>query len=139
MNQSERYRIRAALADLNVLLVGGDSRPELVRRLRRDLRLESVVHCPTRKSDASSRCFEYKLNDPSLVLVVCARGLTRTHHGACLHRMCRELSIPLLDCYHLPHPEALLAAIVRSRLSDAVMRRSVLIRCSTPSRRGGVA
>lgn len=139
MSQSEEARLRAALSRLNVLLIGGDPRPAHIRRLRLDLELDDVIHCPTRKNDASSRRFECKLYAPKLALVVCARGLTRTHHGALLHRMCRVLSIPLLDCAHLPHPDALVAAIIRARLSAALVARCLRLKSGADWPRGNAA
>lgn len=128
MTLREEFMVRRALADLKLLLVGGDPRPNAIENIQSMLRLESVIHCPTRKTDASARSFISNLHTPRLALVVCARGLTRTHHGHVLHDRCRKLGLPLLNCNHLPHPNALIAAIVRERMASAVVRRCQLLK-----------
>lgn len=131
----EESLIRCALAGLNLLLVGGDSRPNAIENLESKLGLEEAIHCPTRKSDASARRFVSKLYTPRLALVVCARGLTRSQHGSDLHDWCRELKIPLLNCNHLPHPDALIAAIVKARLVGQVLRRCEMLKGSVTKSR----
>lgn len=135
----EESSIRCALVDLKLLLVGGDPRPNAVENIERILRLEEAIHCPTRKSDASGWRFASKLRTPRLALVVCARGLTRTQHGSDLHDWCRELEIPLLNCNHLPHPNALIAAIVNARLTNAVLRRCEWLKTGVAVEIGGAA
>ncbi len=123
MHEHEEHLIRCALVDLKMILVGGDPRPNAIEKIESILGLDEAIHCPTRKSDASARRFASKLRTPRLALVVCARGLTRTQHGADLHALCRELGLPLLNCNHLPHPNALVAAVAKARLTRALLER----------------
>jgi hypothetical protein len=139
MNPNPETRIRCAIAGLKVLLVGGDPRPDCIQRIQTSLRLEEAIHCPTRKRDASAWSFASKLCTPRLVLVVCARGLTRTQHGSHLHDQCRRLNVPLLDCYHLPHPNALIGGIVKARLTDAVLQRCMQLKSLESFVIGGAA
>ncbi len=89
--------IRAALRGQRVLIIGGDRRETAVARLARDLELAEVVHCPTRESDASPRRFETQFRSPDFVLVIWVLGLSRTHHGIQVHRLCREHGVPWID------------------------------------------
>lgn len=139
MNVHEESLIRCALVGMKLLLVGGDPRPNAVDNIETKLGLEEAIHCPTRKSDASAWRFASKLYTPRLALVVCARGLTRTQHGSDLHEWCRQLEIPLLNCNHLPHPNALIAAIATARLTSAVLRRCELLKTGVAVTIGGVA
>ncbi len=123
MQENDLYLIRCALAGLKVILVGGDPRPNAILKIKLSLGLDDAIHCPTRKSDASAWRFASKLSLPRLALVVCARGLTRSQHGADLHALCRKLGIPLLNCRHLPHPNALVAAAANAKLTDIVLKR----------------
>lgn len=129
--------VREALAGLSLLLVGGEASRHHEARLLRDLALANVVHRPTRRSNPSAGAFLSALAEPQLVLVVCARGLCRTSHGSTLHRECRERELPLLDCFHLPHPNALVAAVVRERLVDGLLARARTVRARDV--RGGAA
>lgn len=139
MNVHEESLVRCALVDLKLLLVGGDPRPNAIKNIESKLGLEEAIHCPTRKSDASAWRFVSKLRTPRLALVVCARGLTRTQHGSDLHDWCRELEVPLLNCNHLPHPNALVAAIVNARLTNRVLRRCELLKAGATFASGGAA
>lgn len=123
MNAREEQQIRCALTGLKILLVGGDPRPNAIEKIQSCLGLTEAIHCPTRKTDASAWRFLPKLHTARLALVVCARGLTRTQHGADLHALCRDLGVPLLNCNHIPHPNALVAAIAKARLTRAVLER----------------
>lgn len=139
MNVHEDSLIRRALVDLKVLLVGGDPRPTAIEKIESSLELDEAIHCPTRKSDASAWRFSSKLRTPRLALVVCARGLTRTQHGADLHELCRELGLPLLNCNHLPHPNALVAAIAKARLTRALLQRCAQLKPGIAGLIGGAA
>lgn len=123
MLKQQEAMVRCALAGRVLLVVGGDPRPEAIGRLKAELHLGEILHCPTRKSDASSRAYRSALFSKNLALVVCARGLCRTQHGKDLHGLCRDLDIPLLDCFRIPHPAALVAAVLVNRLVGAVVRR----------------
>ena len=139
MNANQDSRIRCAITGLRMLLVGGDPRPDCIQRIQTSLRLEEAIHCPTRKADASAWRFAPKLHTPRLALVICARGLTRTQHGNDLHDLCRRLDLPLLDCYHLPHPNAIIGGIVKARLTDAVLHRCMQVKSLESFAIGGAA
>ena len=123
MNTDYQNPIRAALRGQRLLIVGGDRREHAIERLRKDLGLLDVAHCATRSTDASPRTFDARLREPGLVLVVWVLGLSRTHHGTYLHRTCRTLGVPWVDCSRIPHPSALVACIERLRLAGALWRR----------------
>jgi len=139
MNEIEAHQIRSSLAGTRVLVVGGDPCPKTIQRIESCLRLDRAIHCPTRKSDASSRRFQSRLHDPRLALVVCARGLTRTQHGADLHALCRDLQLPLLNCNHIPHPNAIVAAVAVARLTKALADRCAAIKGCAACVIGGAA
>lgn len=139
MNSYEESLVRRALIDLKMLLVGGDPRPKAIQGIETMLQLEEVIHCPTRKSDASAWRFASRLHTPGIALVVCARGLTRSQHGSDLHDWCRKLHLPLLNCNHIPHPNALLAAIVNARLTSSVLRRCEQLKPGSRFLSGGAA
>jgi hypothetical protein len=120
---TESSSVRSVLRGQTVVVVGGNRRDGALARLRAALDLAEVIHCPTRKSDASSRCFEPSLHRLGVVLVVWVLGLSRTHHGEHLHQRCRELGIPYIDTFRIPHPNALLAKIEDLRLLDALKHR----------------
>jgi len=134
--------VRTALQGQRVLVVGGDRRDQALARLRLGLALSDVAHCRTRKSDASPKCFESQIRHPGIVLVVWVLGLSRTHHGEHLHRLCREMGIPWIDCFRIPHPNALIARLVELRLGDALAARRSARGVATVTRRhpiGGAA
>lgn len=139
MNDQEEQQIRTTLKGTRVLIVGGDSCHKTIQRLESLLKLKQAIHCPTRKSDASARRFQYRLHDRHLALVVCARGLTRTQHGSTLHALCRNLKVPLLNCYHIPHPNRLVASIAKAQLTRHLVERCALIKCTAVRVIGGAA
>lgn len=130
--------VHAVLRGQRVLIVGGDPRPSAIERLREQLELASVEHCATKESDASPRAFARRLDrlDPLLVIWIC--GLSRTSHGIYLHARCRELEIPHVDCIRIPHPNTLLAEVLRLRLLGSLRRRWVALR-ALPACSGGGA
>jgi hypothetical protein len=133
---------RFAIPVLNgqkIVIVGGDRREPALIRLRDAFAFEEVIHCCTRKVDASPRAFQSSLQLPDILLVVCARGLLRTHHGKQLHQMCRRLGIPFVDTFHFPHPNALLARIEDLRLWNALEARRAHILANRKRNLGGAA
>lgn len=126
MNTTPFDELRSHLTGQTLLVVGGDPRPQALRRLEEAFDLGSVVHCPTRKVDASPRSFLSHLGNPKLMLVVWALGLSRTAHGTELHRRCRQLEIPWVDSFRIPHPNLLAARLVELHLLDALLRRRTL-------------
>jgi hypothetical protein len=123
MNTSTCQHILRALRGQTIIVIGGDRRDEAIERLQRTFDLFDVVHRPTRKSDASPQRFTAALRRSNVVLAIALRGLLRTHHGKQLHTICRLLGIPLIDCFHIPHPNKLMAEIVHLRLLDVIMNR----------------
>jgi hypothetical protein len=121
MNTQEQ--IRSVLRGQKVVVVGGDSREAALSRLSTSFELASLIHCPTRKSDASPKRFASHLCEPGIALVIWALGLSRTHHGEHLHQLCRQLGIPWVDSFRIPHPNSLVARIEKLRLLDALRRR----------------
>lgn len=126
MRNTTWVSVRSVLEGQTLVVVGGDRREGALARLCGAFNLPEVIHCPTRKNDASPRCFEATLRGPGIVLVVWALGLSRTHHGEHLHRMCRELRIPWVDCFRIPHPNALADRLNELKLVDALVRRRAL-------------
>ena len=124
MSPTTKRSILSVLEGQRIVVVGGDRREGALTRLRTSLDCADVIHCPTRKSDSSSRCFEPSLHRLGVVLVVWVLGLSRTHHGEHLHQRCRKLGIPYIDTYRIPHPNALLARIEQLRLLDALQQRA---------------
>ena len=137
MQQDQELSLRRALVGTTVLLIGGDPRPLAIERLEQGLELAAVVHRPTRKSDPSAWRFASALQAQAYGLVVCARGLTRTQHGRDLHEICRDLGLPLLNCNHIPHPNALVAGVVNARLTLSVQHRCEQLKRSASLLRGG--
>lgn len=123
-NQSALYR---ALKGLNITIVGGGAREDSLARLQKTFALNRVVHCPTSRNDPSSRSFDTALRRPGIVLVVLLCGLSRTNHGKQLHALCRNLGIPWIDCFHIPHPRALEAQVEGLHLIGAIERRRELL------------
>lgn len=128
MRNEREVRLREALRGLAVLVIGGDPRAHHTTRLRIQLGLGEVIHCATRKSDPTADCFRAALRNSHLVLVICARGLCRTHHAKALHGFCRRFGWPLLDCNHIPHPNAVIGALLEKELDKSVLCRSVEVR-----------
>ncbi len=124
-------QIRAALRGQRVLVIGGDRREKAITRLARELELAEVVHCATRKSDASPRKFSAQFRSPDFVLVVWVLGLSRTHHGIHVHRLCREHWVPWVDSWRIPHPAPLLDQIRRLGIVGALQRRRLEVATST--------
>jgi len=137
MNSTTQRSIFSALEGQKIVFVGGDRREGALTRLRTRFCLDDVIHCCTRKGDASPKCFESSLRDPGVVLVVCVLGLSRTHHGEHLHRRCRELGIPYIDTYRIPHPNLLLAKIEDLHLADALEARHAHALALSQQRIGG--
>jgi hypothetical protein len=121
MNTHEQ--IRSVLRGQKVVVVGGDSREAALSRLSTSFELSGLIHCPTRKSDASPKRFASRLCEPGIALVIWALGLSRTHHGEHLHQLCRQLDIPYVDSFRIPHPNSLVAHIEKLRLLEALRRR----------------
>ncbi len=113
-----------ALIGGTILVVGGDRRDASIARLKTALHLKEVVHCETRESDASARRFAAALAKPGVLLAVAVRGHSRTHHAQELHRLGRAIGLPVIDCYHIPHPNRLANDIERLRLLDSIARRA---------------
>jgi hypothetical protein len=123
MDSNSEEAIRILLRGQHLLVVGGDRRGEALRRLEVDLALSSVRHCVTRKEDASPRAFAKSLYDPKLLLVVWVLGLSRTDHGRHLHRICRSLGLPWIDCRRIPNPRVLVARLSGLRIGEALRNR----------------
>lgn len=123
MTSTIQRSILSVLEGQKIIVVGGERREGALTRLRTALGLAEVIHCCTRKADASPRCFESNLRLPGVVLVVWVLGLSRTHHGEHLHQRCRDLGLPYIDTFRIPHPNALLARIEDLRLTDALEAR----------------
>lgn len=127
MSNDSETSIRAALRGQRLLVIGGDPREKAIARLARDLELAEVVHCPTRQSDASPRRFESQFRAPDFVLVVWVLGLSRTHHGIHVHRLCREAGLPWIDCWRIPNAGVLIAQIARLGVLAAIQRRRPVV------------
>jgi hypothetical protein len=123
MNTSGYQHALHALRGQSIIVVGGDRRDEALDRLRAAFDLREVIHCPTCKNDASSRSFEARLHSPGIVLAIWVLGLSRTHHGKHLHRLCRSAEIPWVDCFRIPHPNRLAAEICELHLLEAIRAR----------------
>jgi hypothetical protein len=139
MTSTIQRSILSALEGQKIVVVGGDRREGALTRLRTAFGLADVIHCCTRKGDASPNCFESSLRISGVVLVVWVLGLSRTHHGEHLHQRCRELGIPYIDTYRIPHPNALLAKIEDLHLTDALEARRVHALALSQQRIGGAA
>ncbi|MBI5853014.1 MAG: hypothetical protein HZB39_18545 [Planctomycetes bacterium] len=120
-------RIRSLFRAQMLLIVGGDHREQAVQRLRDDLELRDVVHCPTRQSNSSARSFASQLHAPDILLVVWVCGLSRTNHGRVVHQQCRGPALPWIDCMRIPHPHTLVAEIERLHLVAALRARHDLV------------
>ncbi|MCC6427337.1 MAG: hypothetical protein IT435_11020 [Phycisphaerales bacterium] len=139
MTSTTQCSILSALEGQKIVVVGGDRREGALTRLRTAFGLADVIHCCTRKGDASPKCFESSLRVSGVVLVVWVLGLSRTHHGEHLHQRCRELGIPYIDTYRIPHPNALLAKIEDLHLTDALETRRAHVLSLSQQRIGGAA
>jgi hypothetical protein len=124
MNESTFEKIHRALRGQTLVVVGGDRRDEAIARLKCAFDLQEVIHCQTRKSDASPKRFASALRLPGVLLAVAVRGLSRTHHGQHVHAIGRDVGLPVIDVYHIPHPNKLAAEIEELRLLDAIARRA---------------
>lgn len=93
------------------MVIGGDARDPALERLAHALGLSAVVHCPTRKTDASASSFEAALQRPGISLVLWLSGLTRTSHGRKIRELCARFGLPWLPFRRIPHPNALLARL----------------------------
>lgn len=123
MTSTTQRSILSALEGQKIVVVGGDRREGALTRLRTAFSLADVIHCCTRKGDASPKCFESSLRVSGVVLAVWVLGLSRTDHGEHLHQRCRQLGIPYIDTFRIPHPNALIAAIDDLRLLEALKSR----------------
>lgn len=119
------HDVRCALRGGTVLFVGGNPNHRAVRRIRDAFVLNDVIHCSTRKSDASPRRFEGMLLRPDLLLAVALVGVTRTEHGRHVHRASRAIGLPFVDCFHFPHPNLLAARISQLGLIDQIAHRRI--------------
>lgn len=136
MTRDPYQNVRQAFFGAWLVIVGGDDHSHAINRLKDELHLAGICHCATRKSDASSRCFQHQVRRPDVGLVICLRGLTRTAHAKWLHRFCRWHGLPLLDTDKIPHPDRLLYDLRHRRLEDAVRGRCETLR-SRRQRKGG--
>jgi len=123
MFENQRSLVRSVLRGQKIIVVGGDRREGALARLAAAFDLSGVIHCRTRKTDASPRCFESRLHDPRVALVIWVAGLSRTNHGEQLHLRCRALGIPWVDCFRIPHPNALAARVAELHLLNAIRDR----------------
>ena len=117
MNESTLEKIHRALRGQTLVVVGGDRRDGAIARLKSAFDLQEVIHCQTRR-------FASVLRLPRILLAIAVRGLSRTHHGQHVHAIGRDLGLPVIDVYHIPHPNKLAAAIEDLRLLDAIARRA---------------
>lgn len=139
MNPTHSRFAIPVLEGQKIVIVGGDRREHALLRLRDAFALEEVIHCCTRKIDASPRAFQSSVQLPDVLLVVCVRGLSRTHHGKQLHQMCRQRGIPFVDTFRIPHPNALLVRIAQLRLWSALEARREHILANRKRNLGGAA
>jgi hypothetical protein len=101
----------SALRGGTLVVIGGDARDPALDRLARALELSAVVHCSTRKTDASASSFEATLQRPGISLVLWLSGLTRTSHGRKTRELCARFGLPWLPFRRIPHPNALRARL----------------------------
>lgn len=93
------------------MVIGGDPRDPALDRLARAFELSAVVHCPTRRTDASASSFEPTLQRRDISLVLWLSGLTRTSHGRKIRELCARFGLPWLPFRRIPHPNALCARL----------------------------
>jgi hypothetical protein len=111
MHSQSDFLHASALRGGTLVVIGGDARDPALDRLARALELSEVVHCPTRKTNASASSFEATLQRPGISLVVWLSGLTRTSHGRKIRELCARFGLPWLPFRRIPHPNALLARL----------------------------
>ena len=99
-----------------VLIVGGDCRPEQLRRLRAAFPATEFSWRPTRQSNASLEAFEQQIAQCDFSVVIIIYGLARTAHTKGARRLCSMLHKPLLWCRR-PTVAAVVRALTDSRVA----------------------
>ena len=121
MNQN--IKLQHLFSGLRAVIVGGDPQPAQVQRIQTSLSFDEVIHCTTRKSDASSRAFERALLSGDIVLAVWLWGVSRTSHGERFREICRSIDLPWIEVRHMPHPRKLAALVESLGLRPKLLRR----------------
>lgn len=103
-----------------VVIVGGTRGWEHSDRIIAALRLQTVIWIETRDSDPTSRKFDAVVRRRRPALVIGMKGLMRHQHCRDLRRVCKEIGAPLLEFWHCPHPDRLVAD-----LNDRFRGRSI--------------
>ena len=103
-----------------VVIVGGTRGWEHSDRIIVALRLQAAIWIETRDSDPTPRSFDTVIRRRRPALVVGMRGLMRHQHCRDLRRVCKQMGVPLLEFWHCPHPDRLVAD-----LNDRFRGRSI--------------
>jgi hypothetical protein len=103
-----------------IVIVGGTRGWEHSERIIAALRLQTVIWIETRDSDPTSRKFDAVVRRRRPALVIGMKGLMRHQHCRDLRRVCKEIGAPLLEFWHCPHPDRLVAD-----LNDRFRGRSI--------------
>ncbi len=117
------FKLQYLFSGLRAVIVGGDPKPAQVQRIQTSLSFEEVLHCTTRKSDASSRAFERALLSGDIILAVWLWGVSRTSHGESFREICRSKDLPWIEVRHMPHPRKLAALVESLGLRPKLLRR----------------
>ena len=112
--KDRHHSVHPSLCPKAIAIVGGDPREPARQRLERDLGAR-VVHFPSRKNDASPRCFA-KFASQAFVLIVWIIGRTRHAHGDFIREAARSQGIPYLPFNAIPHPNRLRQELAVRRL-----------------------
>jgi hypothetical protein len=99
----------AALAGRSVLIIGGDRRPDQLRRLTEAFPSTRFEWIATRSSDPSLDRFAKRILDPAIACVVVLHGLARTAHTKGARRLASKAGKPLVWCWR-PTVAALISA-----------------------------
>ncbi|MGD9791771.1 MAG: hypothetical protein AB7K52_15435 [Phycisphaerales bacterium] len=108
--------VAAMLAGRRVLIIGGDCRPEQLRRLQAAFPTTEFIWRSTRQSDASLDAFEHLVARSDVAMVIVLHGLARTAHTKGTRRLCSGIHKPLLWCRR-PTVAAVVRALTGPRVA----------------------
>ncbi|MDX2227266.1 MAG: hypothetical protein SFY92_09285 [Verrucomicrobiae bacterium] len=105
MKTKHAYHLHNGLADKKLLLVGGDPRQVMVKKIQRAFNLQHVFWLATRENNTRIDVFLSPILNGQYDLVIALCGLMRHQHLAYVRRLTKLAGVPLIVLTRSPSVE----------------------------------